>query len=101
MVVPAPPKPKPQLVEFAIAVGNYPTRDMANAERDYLSRLVPLRVRVSRLKGGSPGCQLLLGHFDSAEGAQYYVERLQSRGLIPDARVIETPLPSTSDSDGR
>ena len=74
---------------YAIAVGSYPTRDMARAEGDYLSRLVPLRVRMAPVRG-THTYRLLLGHFDSAELAERSMRKLQNRGLIPDASVIRS-----------
>ena len=91
----SPPAPAPQ---FAIAVGSYAMRDMASAECEYLSRLVPMRVRVGSAGADARGYRLLLGRFDARHTAELARKRLQDRGLIPDARVIEiAPLaPATN-----
>ena len=92
-VLPAPSVPPAQ---YAIAVGSYPTRDMANAECDYLTRLVPVHVRVNA-PGGNRNFRLLLGRFDERAQAELAIKRLQDQGLIPDARVLEiTPLPAAA-----
>ncbi|MEQ1834754.1 MAG: hypothetical protein ABL977_17040 [Candidatus Eisenbacteria bacterium] len=92
---PAPEPPPASPAQYGIAVGSYPTRDMANAECEYLSRLVPVRVRVNSL-GGNRGYRLLLGRFDERDSAELASKRMQDQGLIPDARVIElAPLPAS------
>lgn len=83
---PVPESPPAPAAQFAIAVGSYATRDMASAECEYLSRLVPMRVRVG---SGARGYRLLLGRFDARRMAELARKRLQDRGLIPDAHVIE------------
>jgi type II secretory pathway predicted ATPase ExeA len=75
--------------QYAIAVGSYPTRDMARAEGDYLSRLVPLSVRMAPVRG-THTYRLLLGRFDSSELAERSMRKFQNRGLIPDASVIRS-----------
>ena len=86
---PVPESPPAPAAQFAIAVGSYATRDMASAECEYLSRLVPMRVRVGSGGAGARGYRLLLGRFDARRMAELTRKRLQDRGLIPDARVIE------------
>lgn len=94
--VPTPPPAPP--AQYAIAVGSYATRDMANAECEYLARLVPMRVRVNGL-GGGRGYRLLLGRFDERANAELTIDRLQNQGLIPDARVIEiAPMPAATNA---
>jgi type II secretory pathway predicted ATPase ExeA len=78
-------------LQYAIAVGGFPTRDMALAEADYIGRLVPLRVKVARAGEGGHGYRLLLGKFDSMDAAEVSMRRLQTRGLIPDAKAVELP----------
>jgi type II secretory pathway predicted ATPase ExeA len=78
-------------LQYAIAVGGFPTRDMALAEADYMGRLVPLRVKVARAGEGGHGYRLLLGRFDSMDAADVSMRRLQARGLIPDAQAVELP----------
>ncbi len=76
--------------QFSIAAGRYGTHDLARAEADYLGRLITPRVRVGNLRDG--GARLLIGRFDTREQAQSALAGLQSRGLIPDASIIEVPL---------
>lgn len=91
-----PPTPSAPPAQYAIAVGSYPTRDMANAECEYLTRLVPVHVRVNA-PGGNRNFRLLLGRFDERAEAEMAIKQLQDRGLIPDARVLEiTPVPAAA-----
>jgi hypothetical protein len=94
---PAPAVPSAPPSQYSIAVGSYATRDMASAECDYLSRLVPMHVRVA--PGNTDGFRLLLGRFDERSKAELATRRLQDQGLIPDAKVIAvSPLPASTDS---
>ena len=91
-----PPTPSAPPAQYAIAVGSYPTRDMANAECEYLTRLVPVHVRVNA-PGSNRNFRLLLGRFDERAEAEMAIKQLQDRGLIPDARVLEiTPVPAAA-----
>ena len=76
---------------YAIAVGNYPTREMAMSECDYLGRLVTLRVHVAPAGAGKRGYRLLLGKYDDTEAAEVALHRLQGRGVATDAKVVEVP----------
>jgi type II secretory pathway predicted ATPase ExeA len=108
-VAPAPlPAPAPvsplapqatNAAQYAIAVGSFPTRDMALAEADYISRLVPLRVKVASAGSGGHGYRLLLGKFDSMNAAEQSMRKLQSRGLIPDAKTVTLPSALNGGSD--
>jgi len=87
-----PPAPEAtSALQYAISVGSFSTRDMALAEADYMGRLVPMRVKVARAGEGGHGYRLLLGKFDSLDEAEVSLRRLQSRGLIPDAKAVELP----------
>ena len=97
-VTPA-PAPTTSAAQWAIAVGSFPTRDMAHAEADYMGRLVPLRVKVAQAGPGARGYRLLLGKFDSAAAAEQSMRKLQGRGLIPEAKAVELPS-ATNGSSG-
>lgn len=76
--------------QYAIVFGHYSTSDMARAESDYLSRLVPLRVRVSPTPGGNT-FHLVMGRFETSEAAEQSLRRFQRQGLVEDAKVTKIP----------
>jgi len=89
--------------QYAIVFGHYSTSEMAHAESDYLSRLVPLRVRVSPTPNGNT-FHLVMGRFESSEAAEASLRRLQHQGLVEGAKVSKIPRwsakPQRADATG-
>jgi hypothetical protein len=74
--------------QYAIVYGHYSTNEMAKSESDYLSRLVPLQVRASRIPG-TRTFHIVLGRYESSEEAERALQRLQHQGLVEGAKVTK------------
>jgi hypothetical protein len=67
--------------------------DMAWAEREHLSRLTNYPVWVSRRNiDGVRTYRIILGAFESVDGAETAAQALLQRGVLRDARVVALPL---------